>query len=115
MGNKWFAESAEDAAAFIAAASETAWPLVHFFEGLAQVEKSSGLKCVPWLSTRPGETRIGVRVGERDVTVLSKPGPLYLEDRFPIAKSAIRGNDYVLLDKAGKALASVAIDNAALH
>ncbi len=73
------------------------------------------MKCVPWMSVRPGETQIGVRVGERDVTVLSTPGPLFLEDSFPVAKSAIRGREYVLLDKAGKVLASLAIDNAALH
>ncbi len=60
---------------FIRAAAERPLPLVHFFEGLAQVEKPSGVKCVPWLSTRPGETQIGVRLGERDVTVLSVPAP----------------------------------------
>jgi hypothetical protein len=100
---------------FIKDMSERPLPLVHFFEGLAQVEKASGVKCVPWLSSRPGETQIGVRVGERDVAVLSKPEPIYLEDSFPIAKSAIRGHEYVLLDKAGKVLASVAIDNSMLH
>jgi hypothetical protein len=100
---------------FVKVASERTLPLVHFFEGLAQVEKAFGVKCVPWLSTRPGKTEIGVRVGERDETVLSRPEPIYLEDSFPLAKSAIRGGDYVLLDKAGKALASVAIRSAALH
>jgi hypothetical protein len=96
--------------AFIKAASEMTLPLVHFFEGLAQIEKSSGVKCMLWLSTRPGTTQIGVRLGERDVTILSKPGPLYLEDTFPVAKAVVRGGEYVLLDKSGKALASVAID-----
>jgi hypothetical protein len=100
---------------FIKAASEQSLPLVHLFEGLAQVETASGVKCVPWLSARPGEMQIGVRLGERDVTVLSKPGPLYLEDSFPVATSAIRGREFVLLDKAGKVLANVAIDNSALH
>ena len=60
------------------------------------------MKCVPWLSTQPGETVVGARIGDRDVKVLSKPGPLYLEDSFPVAKSVIRGHEYVLLDKAGK-------------
>lgn len=92
---------------FIKAESERPLPLVHFFEALAQTEAASGVKCVPWLSTRPGETAIGVRIGERDVTVLSQPGPLYLEDSFPIAKSIICGQAYRLLDKEGKALASV--------
>lgn len=92
---------------FIKAESERPLPLVHFFEALAQTEAASGVKCVPWLSTRPGEMAIGVRIGERDVTVLSQPGPLYLEDSFPIAKSIICGQEYRLLDKEGKALASV--------
>lgn len=100
---------------FIREVSERTLPLVHFFEGLAQVDNASGVKCVPWLSARPGETQIGVRIGKRDVTVLSQPGPLYLEDSFPVAKSAIRGHEYVLLDKAGKSLASVAIDSSTLH
>jgi hypothetical protein len=100
---------------FIKAASERPLPLVHVFESLAQIEKASGVKCVPWLSTQPGETVVGARIGERDVTVLSQAGPLYLEDSFPVAKSVIRGHEYVLLDKAGKALASVTIDSAALH
>ncbi len=108
----WRSSELED---FIKAVSERPLPLVHFFESLAQIEKASGVKCVPWLSTQPGETVVGARIGERDVTVLSKPGPLYLEDSFPVAKSAIRGGEYVLLDKAGKVLASLAIDNSALH
>lgn len=49
------------------------------------------------------------------MTVLSKPEPLYLEDSFPLAKSVIREGEYVLLDKAGKALASLAIETGALH
>ncbi len=101
--------------AFVRALSNRTLPLVHFFEGLALVDRRSGVKCVPWLSARPGETRIGVRLGEGDVTVLSKPGPLYLEDAFPVAKSAIQGREYVLLDNNGKVLASVALDDRALQ
>lgn len=105
---------------FIRAASERTLPLVHFFERLAQVDSVSGVKCVPWLSTRPGETQIGVRFvskdhAERDVTILSKPEPIYLEDAFPIVKSSIRRADFVLLDKSGRALASVPIDKSELH
>jgi hypothetical protein len=80
----------------------------------------SGAKCIPWLSTRPGETVVGIRIvskkgAERDVPVTSKSGPLYLEDSFPMTKSVIRQSDFVLLDKKGKVLASVPIDRAALH
>jgi len=90
--------------------SETTLPLVHFFEGLAQIDEVSGVKCLPWFSTRPGETRLGVRIDGRDVMAVSVTGPLYLEDSFPVAKSVIRGRDFVLLDKRGKTLASVPID-----
>ncbi len=105
----------EELERFVNDAAEKTLPLVHVFEGLAQLEKASGVKCVPWFSTRPGETQIGVRVGERDVTVVSTPGPLYLEDSFPVAKASIRAGRYVLLDKAGKTLASVEIDGSLMH
>ena len=106
--------------AFVAATSARTPPLVHFFERLTRVDAISGVKCVPWFSTRPGETQIGVRLlskdtAERDVMVLSKQEPVYLEDTFPMAKAAIRQREYVLLDKSGKVLASVPIDKSAFH
>jgi hypothetical protein len=100
--------------------SKRTLPLIHFFERLAQVDDVSGVRCVPWLSTRPGETQIGVHIVTkastgRDVTILSKSGPLYLEDSFPVAKSAMRRSGFVLLDKAGKILATVPIDGPEPH
>ena len=103
----WRSSELED---FLKTESERSLPLVHFFESLAQTERASGVKCILWLSTQPGETVVGARIGDRDVAILSEPGPLYLEDCFPVAKSVLRRNEYVLLDKSGKALASVAID-----
>lgn len=100
---------------FVAVVSSSTFPLVHFFEELAQVEKVSGLRCVPWLSLSPGETKVGVRLGERQVTVLSKSGPLYLEDSFPVARSLIREQQYVLVDKTGEPLVSIALDGSTLH
>jgi len=99
---------------FMRGASEKTLPLVHFFDNLARVDSVSGVKCVPWLSTRPGETLVGVRLvsnngDERDVIVLSKPEPLYLEDGFPMMQSAIRSTDFVLLDNDGKTLATVPV------
>ena len=113
----WRSEQLED---FIAAECDGSWPLMHFFDRLTQFDSVSGVKCVPWLSTRPGETQVGVRLVtkdnvEQDVTLLSRPEPVYLEDSFAIAKSAIKGDDFVLLDKAGKVLASVPFDRRALH
>lgn len=102
----WRCEELED---FIGLLSNRPLPLVHFFGRLARVDRPSGIRCVPWLSVRPGETRIGVRIGERDIEILSKPEPIYLEDDFPMVTSAIRGREFVLLDSAGKTLASVSI------
>jgi hypothetical protein len=102
---------------FITTLSQQALPFVHFFERLTHVARITGVKCTPWFSTRPGENKIGVRLvlkdgAERDVTVRSEPDSLFLEYSFPLAKSAIRGQAFVLLDKAGKVLASVPIDKA---
>ena len=58
---------------------------------------------------------VGARIGAADHVLLSNPGPLYLEDSFPVAKSAIRDQKYTLLDKAGNVLASVAINDADLN
>ena len=108
----WRSEELED---FVESLSASPLPLVHVFDGLARVDDSTGLRCVPWLSVKPGETQVGVRIGDRDVPLVSKPGPLYLEDGFPIAKAAILGRDYALLDKGGRVLASVAIGAPVLH
>jgi hypothetical protein len=109
----------EELEGFLAATSEKTWPLIHFFDRLTRIDKISGTKCVPWLSTRPGQTGVGVRLvakdaTERDVTLLSTVEPIYLEDSFPLAKSAIRGREFLLLDKTGKVLASVPLDKSGL-
>ncbi|MEP7121208.1 MAG: hypothetical protein ABJE95_09875 [Byssovorax sp.] len=107
--------------AFLAETSERPWPLVHFFGRLARVDRISGVKCVPWLSVRPGETQSGVRFVsrdnvERDVTLVSRPRPFYYPvDPFNIVKSAIRGRDFVLLDEVKNVLASAPIDSPAPH
>ena len=105
----------EELEGFLAAMSEKPLPLIHFFDRLTRIDKISGTTCVPWLSTRPSQTGVGVRLvakdaTERDVTLLSTAEPIFLEDSFPLAKSAIRGRELVLLDKAGKVLASVPLD-----
>ena len=98
----------EEFETFLADLRQRPWPLVHFFQRLALVDQRTGATCVPWLSTRPGETTVGVRIGTRDVAVLS--GPIWLEEDFPLAKSFIKGREYVLRDRAGRTLASVPID-----
>ncbi len=93
---------------FVADLRERPSPLVHVFERLARVDKRTGATCVPWFSTGPRETALGVRIGERDVTVLS--GHVWLEDHFPLSKAIIKGRDYVLRDSQGRTLVSVPID-----
>ncbi|HEY6562382.1 MAG TPA: hypothetical protein VI072_34175 [Polyangiaceae bacterium] len=89
-------------------------PLLHLFRRLARIHEPTGANCVPWLSTQPGETRVGVRLTrpgepEFDVTVISEAGPLFMEDSFPLAKTAFRGSNFVLLDRSGKVLHAVAL------
>ena len=103
----------DELGSFIKRASQSPAPLVHYFDALARHDRKLGIDCVPWLSTRPEETCIGVRIGARDVAVFSKPGPVYMEDEFPLAKAVLRGRAYVLLDRTGSVLASVGIDEGA--
>jgi hypothetical protein len=109
----------EELEGFLAAMSEKPLPLIHFFDLLTRIDKISGMKCVPWLSTRPGKTEMGVRLvakdnTERDVVLRSTADLLLLEYTFPLAKSAIRGTEFMLLDKTGKVLASVPLDKSGL-
>jgi hypothetical protein len=105
----------EELEGFLAATSEKTWPLIHFFDRLTRIDKISGTKCVPWFSARPGQNEVGVRFvakdnAERDVTLLSTPDILFVEYFFALAKTAIRGREFLLLDKTGKVLASVPLD-----
>ncbi len=102
----WRSELFEQALVAFAASE---WPQQHVFDRFAKTDRRTGLRCVPWMSLRPGETTIGVHVGERAIPLRCKAGPLYLEDEFPLSKTAIRDGRFLLLDKAGATLASVAI------
>jgi hypothetical protein len=100
--------------AFLVATCEKERPLVHFFDRFTRTFKKVGVTCIPWFSTQPGETKLGVRLitkdgAERDVTLLSKAESLYMEDDFPLAKLVIHGSTLVFLDKAGNILAAVPI------
>lgn len=95
--------------------SDRPLPLTHFFESLAKAQERSGMKCEPWLAVQPGLSQIGVRLsiadeGTRDAILITKRGPLYLEDDFPMAKSKLEDNEFLLLDKNGKVLARVPLE-----
>jgi hypothetical protein len=69
--------------------------------------------CVPWLSTQPGATSVGARIGDRMVTLVTEPGPLFLEDKFPLARTAVRNGEYLLLSRSGQVLARTPVEPAA--
>lgn len=90
-------------------------PLVHYFGELALSDGSSGVTFRPWLSIQPGLTRFGVTRSngtQRDVTVLERAGPIFLEDEFPVHRSTIKDGNYLLLDSSGQPLASLPLDGA---
>jgi len=100
--------------AFIGLLLQENFPHTHLFENLARTDEKTGVRCVPWLSTRPGETKIGLRIGNRDVDILAKPEPILLEDEFPMKKSELRNGRFLLLDKHSKTLAAVEVASALL-
>lgn len=103
-GTKWDCTSLRE---HIALLQTREWPLRHYFESRAQSDSTTGMRCVPWFETRPMETRVGVRLGDDDVVVLSETGPLYLEDKFPMARTTVVNRDFLILDRAGETLARV--------
>jgi hypothetical protein len=100
--------------------SGKSWPLRHFFANLAKVDHRSGAKFEPWLAVQPGLTQIGVLVsapGEEthEAILASKPGLMYLEDEFPMARSKLDESQFLLLDKKGIVLSSVPHARSGLH
>jgi hypothetical protein len=85
-------------------------PLIHLFDKLRKRDRASGIDGCLWLSTQPGRTVVGARLGEADVTILSEPGPIFLEDSFPVSRAAIRNGEYRLSDSGGNLLASIPIN-----
>ena len=65
----------------IATLRSESYPLIHPFTQLAK-HTSSGAVCLPWLSTQPGQTQIGVRFEHHGVecneVVVTKDGPFAL-------------------------------------
>lgn len=105
----WSSEALE---AFLEKLSNTPLPITHFFATLTKANDRTGVKCEPWLAVQPGLSQIGVLIsiageGARDIVLMSKHGPVYLEDDFPIAKSKLSNTEFLLLDKNGNTLASV--------
>jgi len=102
--------------AMLADLAEKPWPVYHYFEKLQKKDPRYGIKFLPWISFQPDLTKIGVRISQpgnpdRDVEILSKNGPIWLEDDdFPLAKSKIQSGHFLLLDKDGSTLATVPID-----
>jgi hypothetical protein len=106
--------------AFINNLAKQEMPLSHVFARLQKMHRPSRTACVPWISFRPSESTVGVRLtsphGQREVVVHREQGPLWvnsiLNDWGPLAKTAVKGTDFMLMDKNGNVLATVPITKA---
>ena len=88
-------------------------PCNHLFEELVKVD-AAGTRWEVWFKSEYEKSAVVViaRRGEQVIAervVASEPGPLYLEDRFPIAKTAVKHGELCLMDKRGTSLAKVAL------
>ena len=102
-------------AAHVNGLAECALPLTHFFSNLVRTDRRSGVTFSPWISTTPGSTKIGVRLAnghERDVLLVAKPGPLFIEDEFPMKRAVFRRHRFVLVGSDGTELAGVDVPDA---
>lgn len=83
-------------------------PWEHRFSKLGKVYR--GVRCDLWFSAKPGRSVVEARFTSKDggverMAVAERPGPLFLEDDFPVAKAAVVGGDYILRSRDGGELA----------
>ena len=94
----------------IARLSSLDWPITYAFEKLARTPRR-GFRIHPWLRLRPGESVVGATISgpgtNREVTLRSAVGPLFLEHEFPIARAVVENEQYFLIDRRGFPLASI--------
>lgn len=85
------------------------WPLRHEYLRKARIHASTKRKVVPFLETRPHHTRIGVRVGDEDVTCVERDGPIWTEFEWQIDRIRLDGDVCVFLTKSGEELGRITI------
>lgn len=86
-----------------------AWPLRHEYVRKARTHRATKRKVVPFLETRPHHTRIGVRVGDEDVTCVERDGPIWTEFEWQIDAIRLDGDVCVFLTKSGEELGRITI------
>lgn len=88
-------------------------PCNHLFGDLVKTDRR-GTRWEVWLRAEYEHSAIVVveRNDDRVVehVVAEEQGPLYLEDRFPLAKTTIANGQFSITDKRGGVLASVALE-----
>jgi len=95
--------------------SKKQFPFIHRFANFVHTDGKSGIKYQLWLSTRPNETKIGIRLskeknGVQDIVLMEKKGPIFLEDDFPIAKMKIEYPYLLIFDVNDRELSKIALD-----
>lgn len=88
-------------------------PCSHHFSGFSKREKS-GVLCEVVLEADVGITEVKVQFSLEGQTideavVASRPGPLFMEDDFPVAATRIEGGHFLLVAKDRTVLARVPI------
>jgi len=97
--------------------------LMHRLEALSKVDRRTGAQCEVWYRAAVGDCAVLARVtmpnrSPHTTVLASMPGPLYLEDEFPVKKSLVKDGCFVLLGPNKVELARVAVrpeESTALH
>ncbi len=89
-------------------------PCSHRFGKLQKIHKKTGIVCDVFFFAGHQFSSVSTCFTDGDrriqnVVVYEKPGPVYMEDDFPVVSSAITGSDFALLDRTKRTLASVPI------
>ncbi|MFO1030066.1 MAG: hypothetical protein U1F60_03215 [Planctomycetota bacterium] len=100
-----------DLASVLADCRSHDFPCRHRFDRLTRKSRS-GTRCETWFMAAYGRSRLEVRFlqdGHEPVRamVATEDGPMFLEDRFPVASSRLHHDRYQLLDRTGGLLAEI--------
>jgi hypothetical protein len=103
----------EDLVSFVRQVATQSPPCSHRFPGLSKHDKS-GLACDVLLEADVGTTTVKVQFSGHkrpttQVVVASRPGPLFIEDDFPMATTKIDNGQFVVFGKGKNVLAQVKI------
>lgn len=97
--------------------------VMHRLEALSKIDRQTGAQCEVWYRAAVGDCAVLARVtmpnrSPHTTVLASMPGPLYLEDEFPVKKSLVKAGCFVLVGPNKVELARVAVrpeESTALH